>query len=80
MLNEIEFRVIDNLIKRNINLFLEFGNVEKVKKNNKYGRPAQKYILNSNQKHLLIMLLGTNEKSKKIKFEYVKENLKNDKK
>ena len=75
MFDDIEFRVIDNLIKRNINLFLEFGNVEKVKKNNKYGRPAHKYILNAGQEHLLIMLLGNNDKSRKIKFKYVKENL-----
>lgn len=75
MFDEIEFRVIDNIIKRNVNLFLEFGNVEKVKKNNKYGRPAHKYILNPNQEHLLIMLLGNNKKTLKIKFKYVKENL-----
>lgn len=76
MFDDIEFRVIDNIIQRNKDLFLELGNVEKVKKNNKYGRPASKYILNKGQEHLLIMLLGNNEKTKKIKFQYVKENLK----
>lgn len=75
MFDDIEFRVIDNIIQRNKDLFLELGNVEKVKKNNKYGRPAHKYILNSNQKLLLIMLLGNNKKTLRIKFKYVKENL-----
>lgn len=75
MFDDIEFRVIDNIIKRNLNLFLELGNVEKVRKNNKHGRPAHKYNLNSNQKLLLIMLLGNNKKTLEIKIKYIKENL-----